>query len=62
MEHQPKLSDAEWALVVELLQRELEELPAEIRHTRTASYRDDLHQRRQMIVRLLDRLRSMVMV
>ncbi len=62
MEHQPPLSDAEWALIVELLQQELDELPAEIRHTRTSSYRDELHQRRDMVVQLLERLRASVTV
>ena len=46
MTDQPRLSEGEWALVVELLERELEELPVEIHHTRTSSYREELIGRR----------------
>ena len=56
MNEQPKLSEAEWRLAVELLRRELEQLPAEIHHTRTASYREELAARRRMIQELLQRL------
>lgn len=57
MHDQPILSDAEWALVVELLEQELHELPVEIRHTRSSSYSEDLHRRLEMVRQLLDRLR-----
>jgi hypothetical protein len=58
MDDQPKLSEAEWDLVVELLERERAELPVEIRHTRTASVRDELHRREDMVSDLLTRLRK----
>ncbi|HWQ55906.1 MAG TPA: hypothetical protein VN442_19615 [Bryobacteraceae bacterium] len=58
MTARPVLTDEEWALVIELLQREREELPAEIHHTRSSAYRDELHQRLDAISRLLDRLKG----
>lgn len=57
MHDQPVLSDAEWALVIELLEQEQHELPVEIRHTRSSSYSEDLHRRLEMVRQLLDRLR-----
>jgi len=56
MNEDASLSRAEWDLVIELLERERAELPVEIRHTRTATVRDELHQRRDMVQQLLDRL------
>ena len=50
---EPKLSDAEWELIVELLQRENGELPVEIHHTRNAAVRAELHQRAEMVRSLL---------
>ena len=57
-----KLSEAEWALIVELLERERSELPVEIHHTRNAGVRADLHQRADMVRELLARLRTPVAV
>ena len=37
MYEEPKLSEAEWALILELLERERSELPVEIHHTRSSS-------------------------
>ncbi len=59
MNEQPVLSDAEWALAVELLQREHHELPTEIHHCRVNDYRDELRQRRAMVKNLLERLQAM---
>ncbi len=56
MNEQPKLSDAEWALVIELLQREHHDLPTEIHHTRVASYREELRHRYETVRSLLGRL------
>jgi len=56
MRDQPVLSDAEWALVVELLQLELRELPVEFRHAGGQETRRDLHHRLQMVQSLLSRL------
>ncbi len=53
---QPELSDAEWALIVELVQRERSELPPEIHHTRTMGVREDLHRRLELVENLLKKL------
>jgi hypothetical protein len=60
MNDQPKLSDAEWGLVIELLQQELHELPVEIRHTRSSDFSEDLHRRLEMVRSLVARLRAPV--
>lgn len=57
MNDQPRLSEAEWTLVLELLQQELGELPAEIHHTRTNDFREGLVARREMVRELIERLR-----
>ncbi len=56
MYDQINLSDAEWALVIELLQQEHHNLPMEIHHTRVASYREKLRHRHEMVGTLLERL------
>jgi hypothetical protein len=56
MSDRPILSDAEWALIVELLQEERDELPLEIHHSQTSDYRDRLRERQEMVSSLLDRL------
>jgi len=58
MSEQPKLSEAELALVIELLQREHHDLPTEIHHCRVASYRDELKHRHEMVRSLLGRLQA----
>jgi tRNA/tmRNA/rRNA uracil-C5-methylase (TrmA/RlmC/RlmD family) len=60
MHEQPILTEAEWRLVVQLLQQELEELPTEIHHTQALDYRHQLQEKRQMIQSLLDRLAPVV--
>ena len=50
------LSGEERALLVELLQHELEELHVEIHHTRVASAKEELKVRRELVRRLLERL------
>jgi hypothetical protein len=52
----PRLTDREWALVVELLENERNELPVEIHHTRNAGMRTELHERADMVRSLLNRL------
>ncbi len=56
MHEQPILSDAEWQLVIELLERERSDLPAEIRHTRTSTMRQELHDRLELVRELVHRL------
>jgi len=58
MAERPQLTDAEWGLIVELLEREHNELPTEIHHTRTASVREDLRVRQEAVRCLLDRLKG----
>ena len=58
MNDQPKLSEAEWALVRELLEREHHDLPAELHHTRVTSYREELRRRVETVKNLLERLRA----
>ena len=58
MYDEPKLSEAEWALLVELLERERSELPVEIHHTRSARLREELHRRAALVQELLGRLRA----
>ena len=61
MTDQPQLTEAEWGLVVELLEREHNELPTEIHHTRTASVRQDLRLRQEAVRSLLERLRAAIL-
>lgn len=58
MADQPELSQCEWNLMVELLERERAELHPEIRHTRTRAFREALHDRLQLVEGLLERVRS----
>lgn len=60
MFEEPKLSEAEWALILEMLERERSELPVEIHHTRSSSVRAELHERLDMVRDLLVRLRPAV--
>ena len=62
MYNEPKLSEAEWALVIELLEREHDELPAEMHHTRNSEMRDDLQHRADLVRELLERLRMPMVV
>ena len=58
MNTRPDLSEAEWELVIELLQREQSELPTEIHHTRVSAMRDALRKRRESVQQLLTRLQA----
>jgi hypothetical protein len=62
MYDEPKLSEAEWGLVVELLERERSDLPVEIHHTRSANIRAELHERADMVRGLLARLKTVAAV
>jgi hypothetical protein len=50
------LNESERQLIVELLERERGELPAEIRRTSTPGMRDQLRERLENVERLLHRL------
>jgi hypothetical protein len=58
MYDEPKITEAEWALIVEMLERERSELPVEIHHTRSSSVRAELQERSEMVRSLLVRLRT----
>jgi len=53
---QPLMTDEERELLIELLERERSDLPAEIHHTRTAEVRAQLKLRLATVQRLLERL------
>ncbi len=56
------LSDAERALLLELLESERDELPVEIRHTGKSSMREELHERARLVQGLIERMREPVKV
>jgi hypothetical protein len=58
MYDEPRLSDDEWNLIVELLDCELSELPTEIHHTHNSEVRAELQSRMDLVRRLLERLRQ----
>jgi hypothetical protein len=62
MRDQPRLSESEWDLIVELLEQERNELPVEIHHCRNSDVRTELHERAEVVQNLLDRLRTPVAV
>ena len=57
MSQQPVLSEAEWRLVLELLERESYYLPVEIHHTSKRAYRADLRSRFDIVTDMADRIR-----
>ncbi len=56
MYNQPELNEDEWGLIGELLERERDELPTEIHHTRNHDLRQILQRRREMVERLLSKV------
>lgn len=62
MDEHVTLSEAERGLLEELLEQELHELPVEIRHTRSATVRQELHERLAVVRGLLQRFREPVHV
>lgn len=58
MNEQFHLSEAEYALVIELLEREYRDLPGELHHTDKSSYREELRNRKEVVRSLLDRLKE----
>jgi hypothetical protein len=53
----PALSDAEWDLLLELLERQQRELLVEIRHSDSGAFKQQLRLRLEMVNSLIDRLR-----
>jgi hypothetical protein len=56
--YQISLTEQERNLLIELLERERQDLPAEIHHTRTTGVREDLRARVAAVDRLLSSLRA----
>lgn len=50
------LSEAEWEVITELLEEQSRDLPREIRHTCSRTYREQLQRRLKIIDALLERL------
>lgn len=55
---QPTLTEAQWSLIRELLERERQELPGEIHHTDSREYAHLLDERRTLIEDLIHRLET----
>jgi len=53
---QPVLTEEEWDLVIELLERKRSELPIQIHHARARDFRDQLRKRLDLVDQLLQRL------
>lgn len=53
---QIELTERERGLIAAMLQRELAELPVEIRRTQTSTYRDDLKEQEQVLRGVYSRL------
>ncbi|GEM_PF-5342429 len=56
LETQVSLSDQEIGIILNLLKQEQDELPREMRHTRSAEYHTELHDRQALIRALIGRL------
>lgn len=52
------LTEAEWAVVHELLARECHELPIEIHHTTARKYREELRERLRLVEEMLERFEA----
>ncbi len=52
------LDEKELEIIVDLLARELKELPTEIRHTSTREYREMLKEREESLEKLVTRFKS----
>ena len=59
MYDQPELSEIQWQLIIELLEHERDELPVEIRHTRSTSVRTDLQHRAEIVRETLEQVSPM---
>lgn len=59
MEQRTSFSEQEIELLVDLLRREREELPAQIHHTDSHDLRERFRQRQQTVESLLERLQKL---
>jgi len=55
---QPELVDAEWDLILELLEAKRAELPSEIHHTSKPAYRRELESRLEMVEALIAKVKT----
>lgn len=62
MTQQPKLTQTEWELVMELIESERRELPTELHHTDDPTVRQELRARKLLVESLSDRLREAIAV
>ena len=53
---EPKLSDEELGLILQLLEREQNDLPSEIHHTDSSLVRAELQGRLELVRKMLERL------
>jgi hypothetical protein len=54
---QPEISDAEWDLILQLLDAQFAALPGEIHHTKKLAYREELRHRFDLVQGLVVKLR-----
>jgi hypothetical protein len=59
---EPKFTDEQWALILELVEQERDELPSEIHHTGKTSVREELQHRLELVNPLLEHMRPPAMV
>lgn len=56
-----ELSEAEWDLMLQLLEAERRELPTEIRHTGRTEVHDQLKQRQETVDHIIERMREQML-
>ncbi len=61
MYDEPMFSEGQWELMLQLLEREQDELPVEIHHTNRSSVREELQQRAEMVREMVSRIRARTM-
>ncbi len=61
MYDEPMFSEGQWELMLQLLEREQDELPVEIHHTNRSSVREELQQRAEMVREMISRIRARTM-
>jgi hypothetical protein len=54
---QPELNDAEWDLILQLLEAKSVVLPTEIHHTHKLAYRNELRHRLALVEALIEKLK-----
>jgi hypothetical protein len=62
MLHLDHLTEEQWALLNQLVECELNELPVEIRHCRNNEMREQLHQRMKIAQELFDKIHELAAV